>query len=250
MTVFYFSATGNSLAVAKQIGGNLISIPQVIDGPETHYKDDVIGIVFPIFCLTMPKMVSAFLSKVTLEADYTFAIGTYGNVPGSCMQNVQKFAQQHGYRFDYANALLMLDNYLPVFEVEAQIQKMPQKRVEEMTAGIVSDIHGRKKLQAGASIGAKLMTSAVKIIPPMDKNALGYIVDSKCTQCGTCAKVCPAKNVTVAEKVRFGERCEGCLACVHLCPKNALHLKNEKSEKRWRHPSVSVAELVSANNRL
>ncbi len=30
MTVLYFSATGNSLAVAKRIGGNLISIPQAV----------------------------------------------------------------------------------------------------------------------------------------------------------------------------------------------------------------------------
>lgn len=28
MKIFYFTATGNSLAVAKKIGGELISIPQ------------------------------------------------------------------------------------------------------------------------------------------------------------------------------------------------------------------------------
>jgi len=30
MTIFYFTGTGNSLAIAKSIGGSLISIPQVL----------------------------------------------------------------------------------------------------------------------------------------------------------------------------------------------------------------------------
>ena len=36
--------------------------------------------------------------------------------------------------------------------------------------------------------------------------------------------------------------------CVHNCPKNAIHLKNEKSNARFRNPEVSVKDLVEANN--
>jgi hypothetical protein len=39
MAVFYFTSTGNSLAGAKRIGGNLISIRQVIDEPGARYLD-------------------------------------------------------------------------------------------------------------------------------------------------------------------------------------------------------------------
>ncbi|MCL2757194.1 MAG: 4Fe-4S ferredoxin, partial [Coriobacteriia bacterium] len=74
MTVFFFTSTGNSLAIAKRIGGNLVAIPQVINSPETHYSDDTIGIVFPVYRLAPPRMVRQFLDKVTFEADYTFAI--------------------------------------------------------------------------------------------------------------------------------------------------------------------------------
>jgi hypothetical protein len=35
---------------------------------------------------------------------------------------------------------------------------------------------------------------------------------------------------------------------VHLCPQNALHLKNEKSGERWRNPDISLAEITRANN--
>jgi flavodoxin len=46
MTIFYFTDTGNSFAIAKAIGGILISVPQVIDSDNLHFKDDAIGLVF------------------------------------------------------------------------------------------------------------------------------------------------------------------------------------------------------------
>jgi hypothetical protein len=109
MTIFYFTSTGNCLAAAKKIGGNgaaLISIPQIIDSGPLAYEDDVIGIIFPIYGWSMPKMCRKFLAKAKLTADYTFAIGTYGNMSGACMRNTQLFAAEHGNRIDYAESLL------------------------------------------------------------------------------------------------------------------------------------------------
>jgi ferredoxin len=249
MTIFYFTSTGNSLALAKRIGGNLISIPQVIDALETHYKDDAIGVVFPVYSNAPPRMVCRFFDKVRLEADYLFAIGTYGNLPGACMYNLQKNAEKRKFRFDYLNGLLMVDNFLPVFEIDAQIAKLPKKRTEEMTANIVKDIQNRKHLQARAGLGLRAVAFILNALDSTDKNAQSYIVNSQCVKCAVCARVCPVKNIEVTDKVHFGVHCEACLACVHLCPQNAIHLKNEKSNKRWRNPEVSLAEIINANNR-
>jgi Pyruvate/2-oxoacid:ferredoxin oxidoreductase delta subunit len=250
MTVFYFTSTGNSLAAAKRIGGNLISIPQAIDGQGAHYKDNAIGVVFPVYGNAPPRMVRQFLDKADFEADYLFAIGTYGNLPGACMYNVQKQAKKKGYRFDYLNSLLMVDNFLPVFEIDAQIAKLPKKNTEELTVKIVDDIKNRRKKQAKAGPAMRALAAILDAATKTDKNAQSYIVNDQCTKCGICAKVCPSRNITVSDKVHFSDRCEGCLACVHLCPQNAVHLKNEKSGKRWLHPDVSLAEIINANNRL
>jgi len=131
MTIFYFTATGNSLAMAKKIGGDLVSIPQVVDSDKQLYKDDVIGIIFPIYALGMPKIVKRFLNKFKLEADYLFAIGTLGNMAGAAMPNLQKHAQKNGYSFDYTNQIRMLDNYLNMFEIGDQLDKLPSKKVDE-----------------------------------------------------------------------------------------------------------------------
>jgi ferredoxin len=249
MTIFYFTSTGNSLSVAKRIGENLISIPQIIEAPETHYKDDCLGVVFPIYNLSLPGMVRFFFDKVTLEADYIFAIGTYGNIAGPCMYNIQKQAIKNGCRLDYVNQIFMVDNFLPVFEIGKEITKLPLKKVEENIEKIISDIKNRKHIQATASLGMRALSSVLNSFGTTGKNAQKYLINDQCTKCGTCVKVCPAKNISVTDRVQFSDHCEACLACVHLCPQNAIHLKNEKSGKRWRNPDVSLKEIISSNNR-
>jgi len=248
MTIFYFTATGNSLAVAKQIGGTLISIPQVVDSDNAHYKDDAIGIVFPIYWWSVPIMVRRFLDRATFESDYVFAVGTYGNFAGGAMVSLQNQAKLKGYSFDYSNHLLMLDNYLPVFEMGVQAKKFAKRPITENAARIASDINSRKHMNAKAHLGKRAMTSLFRHIFKPALNARKYIVNDSCNTCGVCAQVCPAKNVAVSDKVSFGDHCEGCLACLHLCPQGALHVKGEKSDRRWRNPEVTLKEIIASND--
>jgi len=249
MTIFYFTATGNSLAVAKHIGGTLISIPQVIDLDNLHYKDDVIGVVFPIYWWSLPVMVRRFLGKANFEADYLFAIGTCGSIAGGAMRSLQNQAKRNGCNFDYTNHVLMVDNYLSVFDMNKQEERLPKKNVAENIAKIVTDINNRKSKNTGANPVTIAMTAIFERIFKPGKNARKYIVNDKCNRCGVCVQVCPAKNIAVTDKVKFNDHCEGCLGCLHLCPQNALHLKNEKNDKRWRNPEVSRKEIIEANNR-
>jgi len=44
-----------------------------------------------------------------------------------------------------------------------------------------------------------------------------------CTECGWCAKRCPAGNITVTNgKPTFGGKCHFCLKCIYGCPSKAL----------------------------
>ncbi len=252
MTIFYFTSTGNCLAVAKKIGGHLVSIPQVVDSSDLHFQDDAIGLVFPIYGFGLPKMVRRFLEKATWNADYSFAIGTYGNLPGAAMMNVQKLFKKHGQHLDYAQSLLMVDNYLPGFDINDQIAKLPEKHVDENLSRIIADIEHRRTLDATAGLGWRAFTAVIQGGENLfmnGKQGQNYLVSEDCTRCGICAKICPAENIAVADKVVFKNQCEGCLGCAHLCPQNAIHLKNEKSAARWRNPDVSLNEMIAANKR-
>ena len=47
--LFYFTATGNSLYVAKQFDQEPISIPQVINQENLVFEDETIGVVWPVY---------------------------------------------------------------------------------------------------------------------------------------------------------------------------------------------------------
>ncbi|MDR2749760.1 MAG: EFR1 family ferrodoxin [Clostridiales bacterium] len=249
MTILYFTSTGNCLAVAKRIGGNAVSIPQALKSKELSFKDDAIGIVFPIYGFTLPLIVQRFLKSAKIEAGYTFAIGTYGNLPGAALSRFCQLAEKSGLEINYSNHLLMVDNYLPGFDIDDQISKLPEKKTDESLAEIVNDIKERKRWHVGAPLMSKVGTAVFGGLTSMaSKRGAGWIVGETCNKCGICAKVCPVGNIKVTDKVSFGNKCEMCLGCIHNCPQNAMRLKSEKSSKRWRHPDVSIKEIIAANN--
>lgn len=61
--VFYFTATGNSLYVAKQLDENPVSIPQMLKHNNLNFSDESVGIVFPIYAGRAPKIVLDFLKR-------------------------------------------------------------------------------------------------------------------------------------------------------------------------------------------
>ena len=63
--VFYFTASGNCLHVAKNLNTDLRSIPQEMKKNERHYKADKIGIICPIFELDLPDYVKDFIRTST-----------------------------------------------------------------------------------------------------------------------------------------------------------------------------------------
>lgn len=61
--IFYFTGTGNSLYIAKQIEASPISIPQVIHEEKQEYSAESIGIVAPVYGHEVPPMVKEFLKN-------------------------------------------------------------------------------------------------------------------------------------------------------------------------------------------
>ena len=66
--VFYFTATGNSLYVAKEVDAQPVSIAQAIHDPNKIYQADSIGIVCPVFGHEMPELVKEFLKISRFES--------------------------------------------------------------------------------------------------------------------------------------------------------------------------------------
>jgi ferredoxin len=256
MTIFYFTSTGNSLAVARKIGGEsckLLSIPQLMRDENFVFSDDIIGLVCPVYYFGIPKMVKNFLERAHWRAGYSFAALTCGGNQFATLYNLQKLVRKHGRHFSYTSTISTAGNYLPRFDVADAISELSEKDVEKQVRAVIIDIKNRKTNTPTASVGQRAAWHAAQLVAKktMHNNMAQkyYYTDDRCTKCGICAKVCPAGNISVSGKVVFGDKCEVCLACLHICPRNALHLRGEKSAARFRNPDVSIAEIIAANNR-
>lgn len=252
MTVCYFTASGNCLYVARRIGGTLLSIPQLMKQDSIEIKDDAVGIIAPCYAAEMPMMVREFLEKAKIKTDYFFFIYTYGMGYGEAFAHVELLAEKSELELAYINAIQMVDNYLPIFDMQKQIATLPDKNVEGQIENVIADIAERKtvKVKVSAATKAKMAmyskTLAAKILKK--DTAQGYIVNDSCVNCGVCAKVCPANNITATDSgVQFADRCEVCYACLHNCPQNAIHLKKQANTVKFRNENVSLADIVKAN---
>ena len=252
MTICYFTATGNCLYVARRLGGKLLSIPQLMKQDDIIIEDDAVGIVAPVYAVEMPMMVKAFLEKAKIKTEYFFFIYTYGMGYAEAFTHVAVTAQKVGLRLDYINAIIMVDNYLPFSDMKDQIETLPEKNVEGQINQVIIDISERRRKEIHPTeenlieMDRWTRTHAANILKK--DTALGYTVNDDCIRCGICAKVCPANNITVADDgVVFSDHCEVCYACLHNCPKSAIHMELEAGTMHFRNEHVTLADIIQAN---
>ena len=95
--IYYFSGTGNSLVVAKDIkdrlNGNLISIPTIIDQKIIESFAEIVGIIFPVYYADIcgiPLIVERFIEKFSgKNQKYLFAVCTHKGAPGTTIENLK-----------------------------------------------------------------------------------------------------------------------------------------------------------------
>lgn len=147
--ILYFTGTGNCLYVARELaaeGERVLSIPQELrrEG-ELAYADDTIGIVYPIYGHMMPDMVKTFLERATLDTPYLYFVCTYGNRHANAVELCLEDARAAGLNPAYATTLLMVDNWLPNFDMDEQRARIPEKKIGENLARIRADVAARRR---------------------------------------------------------------------------------------------------------
>ena len=123
--ILYFTATGNSLYIARQLADEeteLLSIPQIVKQGRHDFEADEIGIVYPIYGHMPPNMVRNFIKQARIKAGYKFAVLTYGMLDFNAAELWDGISQQAGTKFDYINTLVMVDNWLPNFDMAEQMK--------------------------------------------------------------------------------------------------------------------------------
>ena len=251
--IYYFTGTGNSLAVARKIAedtsAELIGIPAALKNPRPIPKGASVGIVYPLYAGGLPGIVVRFLKSVSLaDAGYVFFVATEGGRMGAPTSRISRLAKAAGHELNASWWIQMPDNYIPLSAPPAvPEQKKMFEDAKNKAAAIAQAVNNRQEHKEGMSLSGKLMGLAygpfIKSLPASDKK---FTVSANCTKCGICVSVCPADNIRLHEhgKHEWLHQCEGCLACLHYCPEEAINIgKKTELRPRYRHPKSAVSDM-------
>lgn len=249
--IFYYTATGNSLYVARYMDNNPLSIPQELKKENLYYKDEMIGIICPIYAGELPKTVRKFIKKAKFSTKYFYMLLTYGNSDSIAGVWSQQFCKEHGVVIDFIQTIKMVDNYLPSFDMKEQTSI--DKKVEEQLKNVIESIKNREKSIAQPTEEGielyKIVSKRFQDHPEMN-NGESIIMTDRCVGCTICEQVCPIGNITIehGKARRINQVCDFCLACVHHCPFQSIDLVIDKNpEARYRHPNITLKDIVQSN---
>lgn len=255
--IFYFTATGNSLYVAKELDDQLMSIPQELNKTNRHYKAERIGIVCPLFEFDIPDIVKKFIRGSEFETDYFYIIVTYGCHDGAVAHRVLENLKYDGKQAHYITSIKMIDNALLVFDMQKEREIEHTKHIEENLAIIKADIANKKHMIQEALKEEVDFSSAYfaqkAVNGPMYRFPL-YEVTESCVGCGTCTKVCPMGCIHIksGKPVYDYTKCINCMGCAQHCPTKAIQfaptMKEVNHKERYRHSKITLAEIIQANH--
>lgn len=266
--VLYFTGTGNCLYVARQLAGKegeILSIPQLMRKKQFEIEADEIGLVYPIYGHMPPYMVREFIKKAQLKAEYKFAVLTYGMRKCNAVEIWDGISRKAGNVFDYIGTIVMVDNWLPNFDMNEQMKI--DKHIPENLEKITSDLSNRRRWHEPVTQEEREQHEGFMSLSGLDpevgflmKADRSFRVTDDCIHCGICTYVCPRGNYQLTgQGVKMQGDCEFCFACIQNCPQQAIQFKKNEdgtwpdgSEKnpnaRYRNENVSLMELKLANN--
>lgn len=239
--IYYFSGTGNSLAVARDIAektnGKLIPIPSVMDKEKIKTDTDVMGIVFPTYYEPyggVPLIVRRFAGKLeNINSKYLFAICTYGSGSFTALKCLEKIINSREGELASGFTVNMPNNMAGPSLNNLKKQREMIDVWKDDTELIITQINYRKegRFNLPNSLVGKtyrlvrlIVTPLIFLFKPITLNHLkrysnlkngsytemlpymdrSFYTTDECAGCGNCAKICPVKNIEIVDEGLYG----------------------------------------------
>jgi len=254
--IYYFTGTGNSLEIARSLaeklpGAELRSLANAYQEEKLDLEGDVVGFVFPVYCLGIPAAFRRLLEKAQWQSgQHVFAVANYGGTPGGALYQTAELIEKNGGRLASGYLVRMPDNYLPMYPAPSQeVQSRDFQALKQQIPRVAAEILARRvtgieksKFRIDRYI-APLVYPMVYKFKETDRN---YWITEACNGCGICAQTCPFDNIQMVDrKPQWQHHCEMCMRCIHICPQKAIQYKKGTLKKgRYIHPHIKISDLA------
>lgn len=250
--IIYFSGTGNSRFVANEIAE--LTNDKLCDSTEFTRKGTsavftepgTYVFVSPVYVSAPPKVFldfirnSVFPSQVRAYFVMTCA-GGMGGSPEYCLH----VAHEKGFVYLGTAQVVMPQNYIAFFKTNGEEKNIERiKQAMPVIENIAGHILEHSTLpDPGMKAWEYLSTKMI-----LDMYYKGFMktksfcTTDACIGCGHCADVCPLRNIKMTEKKPiWGNNCTHCMACINLCPKDAIEYgKWSRGKPRYKGPQRAI----------
>ena len=249
--IVYFSGTGNSRFVAEQIaeatGDELVNaVKYTRKGQNAVFSTPgIYAFVSPIYVSAPPMVFLDFIRHSTFPSDcrayfIMTCAGGMGGAPGYC----RALAAEKGFTYMGTAEIEMPQNYIAMFKTGTPEEN--RAKIEAAVPNVTKlsiAIRNCRELPDPGMKGWELLSTKM-VLAPYYKYFMStkpFIATDKCIACGKCATVCPLANITLQDgKPVWGEHCTHCMACINLCPKEAIEYGKKTHGKLRYHGPRSV----------
>ena len=268
--IFYFTGTGNSLIIARELAkrleATLVPIASAREVSSVLTDAELVGIVFPNYYGDIPPLVRAFAEHLVVhEKTRIFAVCTYGGGPGKTFKSLEEILEARGsslwntygvhmpqnafrkpwekYPKIYESATKRIDKMARLIEDRRRRRPVKDILAEALFSGMTGLFEKKTRAWLAENTGSTPELPLPELIHRADRL---FSLNEDCNGCGICAEVCPADNIRI-ERGRpvWSGKCENCLACYNWCPRRAITGGIAKEGYFYRHPDVTIADMIA-----
>jgi ferredoxin len=254
-TIFYFSGTGNSLKVAKDIANklkncDLVPIASIIDMDCIANKSEKVGFISPLYAFGLPDLMIKFVEKINLpNAKYIFGVITRGANSWGGLDQLDILLRKQSKHLNAGFYIDMPGSYILKHKACSEIEQHrffnnAEQKISEITEFVKNNENSIEQVNIFFKLFARIYHMLwAKSVNSRDKR---FFVDDNCNSCGLCEKICPVDNIIIDNgKPIWQHNCQLCLACIHFCPEKSIQYGTKtKGKKRYHHPDIKADDIL------
>ncbi|MCL2359456.1 MAG: EFR1 family ferrodoxin [Nitrososphaerota archaeon] len=258
-TLYYFTSTGNSLQIARQLALNLknTTITSMVTQPPNQPiggQNHAIGFIFPVYFIGLPRIVKRFIQNLQIQPEtYCFAITNFGGSQLDTLGMLDDILKQRSSHLSYGKGIKMPENYIPRYDAPPidKAQKLIDTAIIEVNTAAETitkqEVHPiKRKVKHLCKIINYLFM--YKNIETFDKK---FTTTNTCNGCNICSNICPVNNITLNDNQHpvWHHKCERCMACIQWCPTKAIQYgKKTAAFKRYHNPTINIQDIVHSQS--
>lgn len=257
--ICYYSGSGNTKLACRYLASCIDAVSfefaDITKGkPADFGVYDIVGFATFTDAFGLPHLFQSFLEDLPIQGGKpAFVFNTYGSFSGRTLSTLAALATAKNFTVVAGHSLHTPESFPPMNILGVGSHAPSKQGLKAFNRFIEHLADLLRELQKGQPISHDRVHIGFlnSLLPSFPRTTSRFLMgdksvdETRCTECGVCARVCPYAAIALDPKPVFDEaRCYGCWACYNHCPEQAIHTTKLKSGGYYPHPNAQLREKL------